>query len=56
VEHEVCDNTGKKWSHRNRHKNYKEDLGSHTMKALNRYTTKDSYTRNVIHNVESAAV
>ena len=27
-----------------------------TRKTLNRFTTKDSYTRNIIHNTESTAV
>ena len=56
MEDELCDNTGNKRSHRNRHKTYKEDLGSHTVKAFNRFTTHDSHTGNITHNKESDAV
>jgi hypothetical protein len=31
-------------------------FGSHTRKTFNRSTTKDSYTRNITHSIESTAV
>jgi hypothetical protein len=37
-------------------KSFKNMFGSHKRKTFNRFTTKDSYTWNVTHNTESAAV
>ena len=34
----------------------KEKFGSCTMRTLDRFTTKDSYTWNITHNTESTAV
>jgi len=34
----------------------REKFGSCTGKTFDRFTTKDSYTRNITHNTESAAV
>jgi hypothetical protein len=53
VKNEMYDYTGNKWSHRNSNKRFEEKFGSHSGKAFNRFTTKDSYTRNVTHNMES---
>ena len=52
----VCDYIGNKWSHRNGNKRLKEKFGSHIRKTVNRLTTEDSYTWNIKHNMESAAV
>jgi len=35
---------------------FKEKFGSHTRKKFNRFTTKDSYTKTSMRNMESAAV
>jgi hypothetical protein len=48
--------TGNNRSHRNSNKLFKETFGSHTRKTFNRFTTEDSYTWNITHNTESAAV
>ena len=56
VEHATYDCTSDNWSHRNSNKRFKGKLGSHAKKTFNRCTTKDSYTRNITHNMESAAV
>jgi hypothetical protein len=42
VQHEMNYYTGKKWSHRNRNKRFKENFGSQPMKTFNRFTTEDS--------------
>ena len=34
----------------------KKKIGSHTRNTFNRFTTKDSYNRNIIHNTESIEV
>ena len=47
VEHEMYDYTGNNLSHRNGNKRFKESFESHTRKTFNRFTTKDSYIRNV---------
>jgi hypothetical protein len=56
VQHEMYDYTSSNWSHRNGNKRFKEKSASHTRKAINRFTTKDSYTWNITHNTESTAV
>jgi hypothetical protein len=33
----------------------KEEFGSHNLKALNIFAKKDSYTRNIAHNIDSIA-
>ena len=43
--------TNNNWSHWNSNKKFKEKFGSCTRKTLNRFTTKDSYTWNVIQKV-----
>jgi hypothetical protein len=48
--------TGKNWSQWNSNKRFKEKFGSHTRKLINRFTTKDSYTWNITHNMASTAV
>jgi hypothetical protein len=35
---------------------FKKKSGSHTKKAVNIFTTKDSCTLNITHNTESTAV
>jgi hypothetical protein len=44
------------WSQRNSNKRFKEKFTSHTRKIFNSFATKDSYTSNITHNAESAAV
>ena len=56
VEHEMYVYTGNNWSHRNNNKRFKETFESHGRKTFNRFTTKDSCTWNITHNMESAAV
>ena len=43
-------------SHWNSNKKLKEKYGSCTRKTFDRFTTKDSYTWNITHNMESTAV
>ena len=56
VEPEMQDYTSKNWSHWNSKTRFKEKYGSHTSKKFNRFTTKDSYTWNITHNMESITV
>ena len=56
VEHEVYGYTGNNWSHRNGNKTFKEIFLNHTRKTFNRFTTKDSYTWKITHNMDSTAV
>jgi hypothetical protein len=56
VEHDVYEYTGKNGSHWNSNKSFKEKFGSHARKAFNRFTTKDSYARNITYSTESTAV
>jgi len=56
LEHEMYDYTANNWSHRNSNKRFKEKFGSHTRKTFSRFTTKDSYTRNITNDKESIAV
>jgi hypothetical protein len=44
------------WSHWNSNEKLKEKFGRCTRKTLDRFTTKDSYTWNITHNMESTAV
>ena len=44
------------WSHWNSNEKLKEKFGNYTRKTFDRFTTKDSYTRNITHNTESTAV
>ena len=48
----MCNNC----SHWNSNEKLKEKFGSCTGKTFDRFTTKDSYTWNITHNTESAAV
>jgi len=48
--------TSKNWSHQTSNRRFKEKSGSHTRQTFNRFTTKDSHTRNITHNTESTAV
>ena len=56
VEPEMCYCTSNNWSHWNSNEKLKEKFGSCTRKTFDRFTTKDSYTRNITHNTESTAV
>jgi hypothetical protein len=56
VEPEMCDYTNNNWNHWNSKEKLKEKCGSCTMKKLDRFTTKNSYTWNITHNMESTAV
>ena len=56
VEPEMYDHTSNNWSHWDSNEKLKLKFGSCTRKTINRFTTKDSYTRNIIHNTESTAV
>jgi hypothetical protein len=56
VEPEMCDYTSNNWSHWNSNEKLKEIIGSCTRKTFDRFTTKDSYSWNITHNTESAAV
>jgi hypothetical protein len=56
VEHEMYDYTSSNWNYRMSNKSFKEKFRSHTRKAFNRFTTKDSSTWNTTHNTESTAV
>jgi len=47
VEPEMYDNTSNNWSHRNSNEKLKEKFGSCTRKTFDRFTTNDSYTRNM---------
>jgi hypothetical protein len=47
VVHEMYDYTGKNWIQWNSNKRFKEKFGSHAGKTVNRFTTKDSYARNI---------
>jgi hypothetical protein len=56
VEPEMYDCTGNNWSHWNSNEKLKEKFLNYTGKTFDRFTTKDSYTWNITHNTESAAV
>ena len=56
VEPEMYDCTSNNWSHWNSNEKHKEKFGNYTRKAFDRFTTKGSYTWNITHNTESAAV
>ena len=56
VEPAMCDYTSSNWSHWNCNEKLEEKFGSCTRKTFDRFTTKDSYTRNITHNTESTAV
>jgi len=55
VEPEMHDFTSNKWSHWNSNEKLKEKFGNCTRKTFDRFTTKDSYTWNITHNMESTA-
>ena len=56
VEPEMYDYTSNKWSHWNSNEKLKEKFVNCTGKTFDRFSTKDSYTRNSTHNTESTAV
>jgi hypothetical protein len=55
VEHAMCDCTGNMWSHWNSYERFKEQFGNHNGVTFSRFSTKDSCSWNIIHNMESAA-
>jgi len=56
VEPEMYDYTSNNWSHWNSNGKIKKKFGSCTRKTFDRFTTKDSCTRNITHSAESTAV
>jgi hypothetical protein len=56
VELEMYDYTSYNWSHWNINKKLKEKSVSYTRKMFDRFTTADSYTWNITHNIQSTAV
>jgi hypothetical protein len=56
VAHEIYDYTGHNCSQRNGKKSSVEMFLSRSRNTFNRFTTKDSYSLNIIHNKESTAV
>jgi len=56
VEHEMYDYTSNNCSHQSSNKRFKVKFESHTQKTFNRYTTKDSYTRKMTHNIRSTGI
>ena len=56
VEPEMYNDISNNWSHWNSNEKLKEKFGSYTRKTFDRFTTKDSYTWNITHNMESTAV
>ena len=48
VEPEMYDHTSNNWSQWDSNEKLKEKFGSCTRKTLNRFTTEDSYTWNII--------
>jgi len=48
--------TSNNWSQWNSNEKLKEKFGNRTRKTFDRFTTKDSYTWNITHNMESNAV
>jgi hypothetical protein len=58
VESEMCNYISNNQSHWNSNEKLMEKFGSYeyTRKTFDRFTTKDSYTWNITHNMESTAV
>ena len=56
VQPEMYDYNSNNWSHWNSNEKPKEKFGSCTRKTFDRFTTKDSYTWNITHNMESTAL
>jgi hypothetical protein len=56
VDHEVYDQTSNNWSHPNNNKMFQEKFGSHTRQKFITFTTKDSYTWNITHNMGNTTV
>ena len=56
VKPEMYDCTSKNCSPWNSNEKLKDKFGSCTRKTFDRFTTKDSYTWNITHNMESTAV
>jgi hypothetical protein len=55
VEPEMYDYTSYNWNHWNSNEELKEIFGSYTRKTFDRFTTEDSSTWNITHNMESTA-
>jgi hypothetical protein len=56
VEHEMFCYTSNHWSHRNCNYRTEKVSGNNTRKAFNRFSTKNSCTRNITHYKESATI
>jgi hypothetical protein len=56
VEHEMFHHTGNHWSYRNCNSRTQKISGYNTRKAFNRFSTKNSCTRNITHYKESATI
>ena len=56
VETKMYDYTSNTWNHWNSNENLQEKIGICTRKTFDRFTTKDNYTWNITHNMESTAV
>jgi hypothetical protein len=56
VEPEMYNYTTNNWNHWNSNEKLEEKFGSYTRQTFDRFTTKDSYTWNITHNIESTAV
>jgi hypothetical protein len=56
AEPEMYDYTSNNWSHCNSNEKPKKKFGSCARTTFDRFTTKDSYTWNITHNMESTAV
>jgi len=56
VEPEMYDYTSNNWSHWNSNEKLKEKFGSCARKTFDRFTTKDGYTCNITHNMQSTVV
>jgi len=53
---EMYDYTSNNWSHWNSNKKLKEKYGRYTRKTFDGFTSKESYTWNITHNMGSTAV
>jgi hypothetical protein len=55
-EEQACDKRHNNNNNNNVTKGFKEKFGSHTRKTFNRFSTSDSCTWNITHNMDSTAV
>jgi hypothetical protein len=56
VKPEMYDYTSNNWSYWNSKEKLNEEFGRYARKTFDRFTTKDSYTRNITHDTVSTAV